>query len=371
MRRSLVITDSRVWNAETEYALSVARAEAEIGVTVEVAAAPGSPAAVRIADPIGLVELPGPAPSRSPADFLANVRTISEAVGRLAVDVVHSSSSTAHLVAALAAGSRARVVHLRGSAAEPSGRALNRYLYRRMTDAVVVSSSRVEDWVVERLGVRPDRVRRILAPVPDVFFNVGEGDDALRAELGLGAGVPIVLNVARLAPVKGHDVLLEAMRGVLEEVPDAVLMLVGEPWSGQPAALEARARELGMDRSVVFAGRREDVPRLLAASTVCVSSSIGSEENSRAVGEYMASGRPVVATRVGVIPELVIDGLTGVLVPPSDPEAMARGIRTVLTDRAIARRMGVEGKRVAEERFSLSAFRRGLLSVIEGVEGDR
>jgi glycosyltransferase involved in cell wall biosynthesis len=367
MKRSLVVTDARVWNAEAEYALSVANAEASLGGEVIIAAAAGSPVAAHVRPPLLLFDLPGVEPSRSPADFFANVRELSGLVSRRSFDVVHSSLATAHLEAALAGGRRAPLVHLRGGAGEPSGHAGNRFLYNTLTEAVVASSSRVAAWVVERLGVPRERVARILAPVDDRYFEDRSAGSTLPAELGIDPGAEMILNVARLAPVKGHDVLIEAMVIVHERFPGARLVLVGEPWSGQPDGLRQQARRLGVEEAVVFAGRRDDIPRLLAGATVCVSSSIGSEENSRAVGEYMASGKPVVATAVGVIPELVVDGVTGLLVPPRNHAALASGLSDVLGEPARAQQMGLEGRRVATESFSSGAFRAKLDALLGSV----
>ena len=368
MRRSLVTTDSLVWTAETEYAVTVAAAEAGMGAAVSFAAPARCPAAGRLADAVEFIELPGERPSSSAADFIADARCLAGLVRRGGFDVVHSSRPTAHMLTAAATGGRVPLVHLRGSASAPSGHAANRFLYRRATDAVITSSTRIRQWVEERLGVPPSRVHRLLAPVESSWFAPpGSGSGSGRAafnELGLPAGAPVVINVARLAPIKGHDVLLEAMPRVVAEA-GAVLLLVGEPWSGQPEGLREQARRLGIGDRVFFAGRREDVRDLVAASDVCVTSSVGSEENSRAVGEYMASGRPVVATEVGVIPELVVDGETGYVVPPREPGRMADAILRVLGDRELAARMGNEGRRVADEALSPAAFVRGLESALK------
>ncbi|MFH1865503.1 MAG: glycosyltransferase family 4 protein [Candidatus Eisenbacteria bacterium] len=368
MRRALIVTDSPVWTAETEYAVTVAAAEAGMGAAVTFAAPAACPAAGRLAEDIGFSRLPGASPSSSVADFLADARFVAGLVRRGGYDVVHSSRPTAHVLAALACGSRVPLVHLRGSASVPSGRAGNRFLYRRATSAVIVSSSRVKGWVEERLGVSPDRVHRLLAPVAPLWFESPPHPTGALEGLGLPAGVPIVLNVARLAPIKGHSVLLEAMARVHAAVPDAVLLLVGEPWSGQPEGLRSEARRLGIEDSVFFAGRRADVRELVATSSVCVTSSVGSEENSRSVGEYMAAGRPVVATEVGVIPELVSDGESGRIVPPAEPGPMADAIAALLGDRALAERMGSRAREVARERFSAQAFCEGLARALEAAE---
>lgn len=357
---ALILTDSRIMNAETEYALSVARAEADAGMRVTVAGPRGSAFVEAASGSLEALELPGLEPSRRPADFISNARWIAARVGAGGVDLVHTSRASAHTAAGLVLRGRAPLVHLRGSAAVPHGHAANRFLYRRLTSAVAVSSERVRRWVVERLGVPSGRARRILAPVDTDRFAPSRPDPAVRREFGIPEDAPLVVNVARLAPVKGHDVLVAAMAEVLGEIPGAVLLLVGEPWSGQPEDLRALAASLGIEGAVRFAGRRDDVPRILSAADLCVAASVGSEENSRAVAEYMSAGRPVVATAVGVIPELLDDGETGLLVPPRDPGALARAVAALLSERGRADRLAERARGAAVERFSHRAFRREL-----------
>ncbi|MFH1690532.1 MAG: glycosyltransferase family 4 protein [Candidatus Eisenbacteria bacterium] len=371
MRRALIVTDSLVWTAETEYAVTVAGAESGMGAGVTFAAPAESPVSGRLGEGVEFLELPGASPSSSIADFVADARFLSGLVRRGGYDVVHSSRPTAHILTTLACGGRVPLVHLRGSASAPSGHAANRLLYGAATAVVIASSSRVKNWVEERLGVPADRVHRLLAPVaPSWFEQPSRPGDAVD-KLGLPPGAPIVLNVARLAPIKGHGVLLEAMARVVAAGTDAVLLLVGEPWSGQPEGLKSQALRLGIQDRVFFAGRREDVRELVGASAVCVTSSIGSEENSRAVGEYMAAARPVVATNVGVIPELVVDGETGFVVPPSDPARMSDAILRLLEDGALARRMGAGGREVAKSLLSPDAFVRGLEGALQNAGAGR
>ncbi len=365
--RTLVVTDSMIWNAETEYALAVAGAEAAMGFEVSLAAPGGSVALAKAPTGVATHVLPGASLSRSPADLLAACRWISSRTLDSPGAIVHSSRSSAHVAVALARSGSTKLVHLRGGAVPPSAGALNRYLYRRRTDAVIASSGRIESWVRERLGVREERVFTIYLPIDIERFAAGGDGAGVRREFDIAAGSPLVVNVARLAPIKGHAVLLEAWSRVVGKYPSAVLLLIGEPWSGQPEGLAARAGELGVSSNVRFAGRRDDVPSVLAAADVCVCSSVGSEENSRAVSEYMAAGRPVVATNVGVIPELVVDGGTGLLVEPVDVGALAEGLAQLLDDPDRAAKMGASGAVRARELLSREAFASGLAGVLAAV----
>ncbi|MEA3409832.1 MAG: glycosyltransferase family 4 protein [Candidatus Eisenbacteria bacterium] len=361
----LMVTDSPIWTAETEYAVQVARAERSLGWDVTLAAPSGSAALDAAGQEFNVARLPGPNPSRSPSDFLADVRFLSALASKKEFDVVHSSRSAPHACCALATGRRAPLVHLRGGAGKPHESAANRLLYRSMTAAVIVSSRRIATWLTTGLSLPAERVHRLLAPVDVNRFSGVSGAPGLRHGLGVSADAPLIVNVARLSLVKGQHVLVRAMARVVEKHQNAVLVLVGEPWSGEPAGVLGLAEELGIRSSVVAAGRMDDIPSVLSEAAVCVSSSVGSEENSRAVSEYMAAGRPVVASDVGVIPELVEDGATGLLVRPGDAEGLASALLEMLESPESAARMASAASRFARRTLSQESFVEGVRSVLE------
>jgi glycosyltransferase involved in cell wall biosynthesis len=167
---------------------------------------------------------------------------------------------------------------------------------------------------------------------------------------------PFVLHVGRLAPVKGQRELIEALARL--DRRDAVVLLAGKDLEAGGAferELAALAEDHGVEERVVFAGYRDDVPDLLAAADVFVLPS-WDEGLPLTVLEAMAAATPVVATRVGGTPEAVVDGETGLLVPPGDVDALTRALDDLLGDAGRARRFGDAGRRRVAERFSLSAM---------------
>jgi glycosyltransferase involved in cell wall biosynthesis len=169
----------------------------------------------------------------------------------------------------------------------------------------------------------------------------------------------VALFVGVLEPCKGVDVLLEAFARVVRELPGARLQIVGE--GPRRAELEAQARRLGLGPSLVFRGTfpRRELPALLDAARLLVLPS-RSEGLPRVIVEAMARARPVVATRVGGIPELVEHGVTGLLVPPEDPDALADALVRLLADRDLAARMGAEARRRALARDPAREFAEGI-----------
>jgi glycosyltransferase involved in cell wall biosynthesis len=169
-----------------------------------------------------------------------------------------------------------------------------------------------------------------------------------RQELGLPADQRVLLVVGRLEPQKGHRVLLDALPAV-QETGAMSLVCVGE--GSERPALEAQAARLGLNGAVRFVGFRRDVDRWLAAADVVVLPSFY-EGLPLAAIEALAAARPLVATEVDGTPEVVIDGETGLTVPPGDRDALAAAISRLLRDPLLARRLAQAGRRWVEERFA-------------------
>jgi L-malate glycosyltransferase len=196
-------------------------------------------------------------------------------------------------------------------------------------------------------GMPDSRVRLVYEGVPD-RAPVSGGAEVLAA-LGVPAGSPVVGNVAALTGHKDHATLIEATALLRERLPPVVVVIAGE--GELLAPLEAQARELGLSRSVIFAGFRTDLDRLMPAFTVfCLSSHM--EGLGTSLLDAMAFARPVVATAAGGIPEAVEDGKTGLLVPPRDPRALAEALFQLLTDERRARALGAAGRQRFLTHFS-------------------
>jgi glycosyltransferase involved in cell wall biosynthesis len=175
----------------------------------------------------------------------------------------------------------------------------------------------------------------------------------LRHELGIARGERIVGAVGNLYEVKGHRYLLEAVPGILRACPRTTFLIAGRGELEEP--LRSQARRLGIDARVRFLGLRPDIPALLSLCDVFVQPSL-SEGLSVAILEAMAAALPVVTTRVGGNPELVVDGETGVLVEQANPRQLADAVTRLLTDSAEARRLGDNGLRRVTNRFTVAAM---------------
>ena len=226
---------------------------------------------------------------------------------------------------------------------------LSARLYRRTAAALVVS--RQIEVRCREVGFGAERVVWLPGVADLGRFAAGADPRPVREEFALG-DAPVIVSVARLAPNRSHELLLDGFRLLLGTLPQARLLLVGKGEARD--RLEARVAALGLGDRVVFTGYRDrDLPEVLAAADCFVLMAAGSDESCRAALEAMAAARPVVARRVGALPETVVDGETGLLLGEDEPVRVAEALLGVLADRARGRAMGAAGRRRAEAEFGL------------------
>ncbi len=263
------------------------------------------------------------------------------------VDVIHCHHSHDHWLAILARGSAAVVRTFHNARAVRRGRPAA-MLYRRLDGAIAVSRQ-IHDRC-RGVGIPPERLWTIGGAADLLRFTPEADGQAVRREFGLGPG-PVVGSVARLAPNRGHELLIHGFALVVRRLPDARLFLVGK---GETLPrLERLVNELGLARQIIFSGYRDhDLPQVLAAMDCFALMGAGSDESCRAALEAMAVGKPVVARRVGALPETIVDGETGILLDADQPEGVARALLEILGDPERGRRMGKEGRRRAEAEFN-------------------
>jgi glycosyltransferase involved in cell wall biosynthesis len=186
-------------------------------------------------------------------------------------------------------------------------------------------------------------------PIDDPSFSISQTQR-------IGGDHPIVLTVARLDEQKGHRYLLEAAA----QVPRVQFVLAGD--GPLRPSLEAQAHALGLEGRVKFLGYRADISDLLAKCDVFVLPSLY-EGLPLSILEAMAAAKPIIATQIGGTDEAVLDGATGLLVPPADPTALAAAIRSVLDDRVLAQRLASAGRIRVEQEFSTTAMLRQVTAV--------
>jgi glycosyltransferase involved in cell wall biosynthesis len=287
----------------------------------------------------------------SPRTVVTGGRTLA----RLArdVDLVHAHGLAAGWLAVLAIRRTPVVVTLHNVVLDeaagrsaPVLRRLERALPARVARTIAVSGEIAGRFRGTRGGAR----MTVIAPAgPDPEPDRSPAET--RAALGVGVDTPLVVSVARLHPQKDIPTLLDAAVVVHARQPSAAVMVVGD--GPQRSELEQQCAAMGLDGLVRFVGARANAANELAAADVVALSSRW-EGSPLVVAEALRLGRPVVATAVGAVPEVVVDGVTGRLVPPGDGTALGHAVADLLADPDAARALAEAGQALACERFAIS-----------------
>ena len=284
-------------------------------------------------------------------------------------DIVHLGNSIKANLDGVVAARWARVPVLAHEKALVRYTPLERF-WARGVDCCVCMTHAVRRHLLTE-GVRPRRLTVVYDGIDLAQFRPRHDAATTRATLGLDGG-PVIGMAVNIQPWKGQDVTLRAMVEVAAEFPGLVCLLAGgvvrgaEPYA---AALDEFIRTAGLAGRVQFLGPRTDVADIVNVFDVAVHSSVWPEPFGRVLIEAMALGKPVIATNAGGVPEIVVDGRTGVLVPPGDHAALARALGDLLRDRDRRAQMGGEARTRAAEHFSVESFARAMQGVYADMLG--
>jgi glycosyltransferase involved in cell wall biosynthesis len=215
---------------------------------------------------------------------------------------------------------------------------------------VFIAASQLIASMLEDDGIPRDKITVVHDGVNTSAIDKTPEADA-RAAFWLAKGAPLVGNVAALAAHKGQKHLVAAAAKVVREIPDARFVILGE--GELRAALEKQIKDLGLERHVVLGGFRSDAVALMKSFDIFAMSSV-TEGLGSVILEAMACRRAVVASRAGGIPEAVVGGETGLLVPPADDSALAAGIVKLLKDAPLRERLGAAGRARVDAEFSVA-----------------
>jgi glycosyltransferase involved in cell wall biosynthesis len=233
-----------------------------------------------------------------------------------------------------------------------------------ITDAFVAVAEPHGRYLAAHEGCPAAKIRVIPNGVDTERFRRQPPNEALRREFNLAAGSPVAGIVAALRPEKNHELFLRAAAGVLQALPNARFLIVGD--GPERSALEALARELFIAWAVRFVGTRSDVPEVLSLIDVLALSS-HVEANPVSILEAMAAEKPVVATKVGSVDQSVLDGRTGCLVAPGSEEELCGRLIELLADRPRAAAFGRAGRQHVLDHASIERMVSGYEEMLEGI----
>lgn len=360
---SVHIDTARTWRGgQNQVLLTVLGLRAAGHRTVLVAHAAGE-LRQRAAEGLELI----PLTPRTEMDLGAAWR-LARAIRQLRPDVIHAHDPHAVAISALAISmgaerGRPPLIAARRVDFHLKRNALSRWKYRQV-DRFVCASEAIRRMLLDD-GVPEARAVTVYEGI-DLERAAGAPSADLHADFWLPHHAPIVGNVAALVPHKGQRHLIDAAAHVVQRVPDARFVIAGE--GELRASLERQIKERRLEKHVFLAGFRPDVLSVHKAFDLFVMSSV-TEGLGSSLLDAMACGKAVAATTAGGIPEAVVHGETGLLVPPRDDAALADAIVRLLTDDDLRRQYGAAGLKRVRERFSVDRMVRDTLAVYDDVVG--
>jgi L-malate glycosyltransferase len=352
--RILQLVSCRGWSSDAYWAARTTRELARRGHTVTLACLAGKESRVldgmrrESVEPITtLAFASGVHPGKDGRD-LVRLRGLLEGA-----DIVHVHRGKEHWLAAVANRLMARprpLVRTRHIALAVRPHAANRWLYRRATALVVTVTEAIRGQFVASGLVDGDRVVALHGGADAERYRPLPRDPAMHRHLGGRPGQPLVGMVAGLRVMKGHAIVVEAAAQLAARGIRPHFAFVGR--GNVEKMVRATIERAGLAAQFSIVGFVDDLPAVLAALDVALYVPLESDGMSRVVFESLAAGRPLVASRVGVVPEVLADGRHAALVPSGDAEALAAALGPLLSDSAQRERLAESGRRLIDERYS-------------------
>jgi len=285
---------------------------------------------------------------------LFNILRLKRYIKEKKIDVIHSHMYFANSfgsIAAILAKTPVLISTAYSSYYELKKRnILMAHFLSKFTDRIIAASNSIKEFTVKQQKISADKFTVIHDCASTERFSKDIDSSLVKKELGIDLDYSVVGCVARLNAVKGHSYLIQAAAEVLKIDPKVKFLLVGDgPLRDELQELSAH---LGIRNNIIFTGSHRDIPEMISAMDIFVLPSALREGCPLSILEAMAMSRPVVASRLGGIPEEVEDGKSGILVTPKDSKALADAIIKLLSDKKLAIEMGREGRKIFEEKFS-------------------
>lgn len=298
----------------------------------------------------------------SPGAFAALYRYF----GERRPDIVHTHSSIDSWLGGLAGRlSGIPVVRSRHVSLPVKDFFPNHLLYSYFPERIITSGAAISETVKKIRGVDPDKVVSITAGVDLRRFDASLSGDAVREELKVRPGQPLIGKIGVIRGWKGHDYFLEAIPMILQRVPDARFVIVGDgPGFDQ---ILSKTRAAGLADRVTLLGHREDVPAIMAALDAQVLASFTGEGTPQVIPQAFAMRTPVAATSIASIPELLGHGERGVLIEPKNPKSLAEGVLKLIEDTAFADRLVENAWSFCQKELTVDKMMDATLAVYEAV----
>jgi glycosyltransferase involved in cell wall biosynthesis len=247
---------------------------------------------------------------------------------------------------------------------DPLGNRVRGFIYKYGCSKIMADAEVIKKQLIEQNGISPEKITVIGSGVDLSKFKPGRDGMKFRQEMGFHAETPIIANIGMIRSDKGQQRLMKAALVVLQQRPDARFIFVGQGTGDRLRETKLRQAiyDSGLENKIIMLGYRWDTPDILAAANMVVIASLSTEASPIVLREAFASGRAVVATKIGDVPEIIQDGENGLMVEPNDSNALADSILRFLSDERLAARCAANALRYARDHF---CFNRMMLAKLD------
>jgi glycosyltransferase involved in cell wall biosynthesis len=367
-RLNILITVSvRWWNANAYYAISTAKALSGLGHQVYVSGDPGYPPTV-MAQKEGLNTFGFRFASFNPIILILDLFRLYRFIKGRKIEIINAHRSEDHLLTALLAKIlNIPIVRTLGDVRAPKNNFINRWLHLRITDYHILSSeSTFIRYISTWKNFNPD-YSIFPGGVDGTQFYTRKKSPQLLKKININEGTYVVGMISRLSPIKGHNTFIMAASLILEQFPNVTFIISGKEVEISVKELEALADSLNLNHHMLFIDHYEPVNELQSIFDVGVIASTGSEVISRIAMEYLATGIPVVATQINVLPEIIQDGHNGFVIPAEDPYAMADAILKILKNPKLREQYSKNNILDFKSKFDIKKIAMSIATVYENL----
>jgi len=355
---SLQLISVRWWNATAFYAVTLSNALKRAGHIVFVGGTFGSPPVVESE----ALELPVLSnlqlENKSVCGWVKSYRSLLNFLNGNSIQIINAHRPEDHLMSALVRHKIPNIFLVRtvGDVRSPKKNPINRWLHINATDFFIFSSQANKARYQNVWPIPDSKCAVIYAGVDTNRFAPPDGKSSLRTELRIRDNEIVFGLVGRFSPVKGHSTFLKAAAILVKKYPNCRFIISGKEEEISKKELWNICISHNITEYVKIIGKQNNVAQVIKALDVGVVASLGSEAICRIAAEYMAMGRPVIATDVNVLPEMVIDGKNGYIFPAGSYELLAEKMKIFMQNPETIKSMGRNARADAVDRFGLPVF---------------
>ncbi len=366
--RVLLTCHVRFASAMAWYTFHLARGLLKHGCDVWLSSKKGSPLA-EWADREGI---PGSRErdyrSASPSELWRSYQELSQTIQNVNPDILNPHCPPGHTLVALANRGRLPLIRTVADPRPPKRHFINRYLHERATNGMIYSTaSSLSRYDSVFNFTRTDE--QVILPGLDISLFPQVDPGSFRKKLNVPDGALFAAIIARMSPEKGQELLIEALALLPDNKREKIVVLLTGDDSKERAAgdLEKLAQDKGVLPSVRFSGRQADVRPLLSELDLGIITSVRSEAVCRIALEYMAYGKPIIATDINILPEVVRNGVNGWCVSATNPHTMAEALESAINKRVLMAHLGQQGYELLMTEFTLDKMTESTISFYKRV----